>query len=67
MQLHYFFKDVMTCNKNVTPQLITPNTGMETDMPKTKHMIMNCTSCEPIQKHGSYIEEVDEFQILVPK
>ena len=36
-------------------------------MPKTKHLRMNCISSEPIQLHGTDIEEVDEFSYLSSK
>ena len=41
--------------------------GMETNVPKTKHLRMNCTSSEHIQLHGADIEEVDEFSYLGSK
>ena len=36
--------------------------GLEANVPKTKHMWMNCRSPEVIQLYGTAIEEVDEFK-----
>ena len=41
--------------------------GMETNVPKTKHLRMNTTSSEHIQLHGADIEEVEEFSYLGSK
>ena len=41
--------------------------GMETNVPKTKHLRMNATSSERIQLHGADIEEVEEFSYLGSK
>ena len=41
--------------------------GMETNVPKTKHVRMICTSFEPIRLHGAGIEEVDEIPYLAKK
>ena len=40
--------------------------GMETNMPKTKYIWMNCTSSAPIRLHGADIKTLTSSRNLVP-